>query len=112
MSTIQDYGFGVLNVRGKIAADVTAEEHVKVLATAQQWIDSAVSKTINMTGNMPWEAFKGVYRNAWELGCKGCATFNADGKRGALLVAAEGSNEENAISCLVADPATGQRDCG
>lgn len=107
---VEDYGVAFLNTRGKIAADVTAAEHIAVLSTAQRHIDSAVSKTINMTSTMPWADFKDIYKQAWELGCKGCATFNSDGKRGALLVAKD--ETEDAVSCLVADPITGQRDCG
>jgi len=111
-ATVSDYGAEFLNVRGKIASDVTAAEHIAVLAAAQHHIDSAVSKTINMTGAMPWNDFKDVYRQAWELGCKGCTTFNADGKRGALLVAKDTDVAEDGVSCLIADPLTGQRDCG
>ena len=110
-ATVQDYGVAYLQTRGKLAKDVTADEHIAVLATAQKHIDSAVSKTVNMTSQMPWEDFKGIYRKAWELGCKGCATFNADGKRGALLVAKDEPSTEEAVSCFV-DPTTGQRDCG
>ena len=110
MTTVKDYGVEFLNIRGKLSADVTAEEHINVLATAQDYMDSAVSKTINMTSAMPWEDFKAVYKRAWELGCKGCTTFNQDGKRMALLVAKDSSLSEDSISCFV-DPNTGQRDC-
>lgn len=110
LATVYDYGHHFLQISGKLAKDVTAEEHIAVLATAQKHVDSAVSKTVNMTSAMPWQDFKNIYRQAWELGCKGCATFNSDGKRGALLVAKDETTDE--VSCLIADPATGQRDCG
>ena len=112
IATVKDYGVAFLQTYGKIAANVTAREHIDVLATAQRHIDSAVSKTINMTSSMPWQDFKNVYREAWERGCKGCATFNADGKRGALLIAKDTGSAEDSVSCLIVDPATGQRDCG
>ena len=108
---VEDYGAAFLQTRGKLAKDVTAAEHIAVLSTAQRHIDSAVSKTVNMTSAMPWQDFKNVYRQAWELGCKGCATFNSDGKRGALLVAKD-ENTSDEVSCLMVDPTTGQRDCG
>jgi ribonucleoside-diphosphate reductase alpha chain len=78
-----DYGFSRLGVRGRRAAfgEVTAKQHVDVLTRAQNYVDSAVSKTINVTGDMPWEDFKGVYLRAYEKGAKGCTTFNSDGKR-------------------------------
>jgi ribonucleoside-diphosphate reductase alpha chain len=82
-----DYGFGHLNVRGKRTSmgEVTAEEHVRVLTTAQAHVDSAVSKTINCDGSMPWTDFCGVYDMAYEGGAKGCTTFNKDGKRMGLF---------------------------
>ena len=109
-SKVEDYGAAFLQTRGKLAKDVTAAEHIAVLATAQKHIDSAVSKTVNMTSAMPWQDFKDTYRQAWELGCKGCATFNSDGKRGGLLIAKDETSDE--VSCLMVDPTTGQRDCG
>jgi ribonucleoside-diphosphate reductase alpha chain len=114
IATIEDYGASTLRVQGKLSLQVTALEHIHVLAAAQRHVDSAVSKTVNMTSAMPWQDFKELYSKAWELGCKGCATFNADGKRMALLVAkdeASGPGEAD-VSCLVPDPSTGQVECG
>lgn len=103
-SKLDDYGASILGIRGKLSADVTAVEHVNVLTTAQRYIDSACSKTINMNGEtMPWSDFKDIYKRAWEGGAKGCTTFNAVGKRMALLTA-EGEQ------CSI-DPETGRRDC-
>lgn len=112
LATVSDYGVAFLDTRGKLASQVTADEHINVLATAQKFIDSAVSKTVNMTSAMPWQDFKDLYTRAYDLGCKGCATFNADGKRGALLVAQDTSSGEEGVSCLIVDPETGQRECG
>lgn len=103
---IEDYGSKFLNTKGKLTRDVTADEHVNVLTCAQTYIDSSVSKTINMTGEMPWEDFKNIYRRAWEGGAKGCTTFNKDGKRMALLT----ESKEEALVCAI-DAETGQRDC-
>ena len=112
MAEVEDYGLAFLGVRGKLAADVTVQEHLDVLMTAQRSVDSAVSKTVNMTSAMPWNDFKQLYQMAWAYGCKGCATFNSDGKRGALLVAKDNSALEEPVSCYVPDPTTGQKECG
>jgi ribonucleoside-diphosphate reductase alpha chain len=104
--TIEDYGSAFLGVKGKLAKDVTAQEHVNVLLTAQRCVDSAVTKTINMDGSiMPWDDFCGIYSQVWRGGGKGCTTYNISGKRMGLLSAAEGQ------SCEI-DPLTGKRDCG
>lgn len=106
ITTINDYGAEFLGVRGKLTADVTAAEHVAVLVTAQKHVDSAVSKTCNVTGDMPWEDFKGIYTAAYKGGAKGCTTFNQDGKKMALLTAS--SPAEGAACEIKAD---GSRSC-
>lgn len=103
---IEDYGSKFLGVKGKLARDVTAHEHIQTLLVAQRFVDSAVSKTCNMTGKMPWEEFKDLYRLAWEGGAKGCTTFNSDGKRMTLL----SESADEAIACRI-DTETGARDC-
>lgn len=102
---VSDYGYRELGVEGKLAADVTAEEHVAVLKVASQYVDSAVSKTCNVDGSMPWEDFKNIYVDAWQSGCKGCTTFNKDGKRMGILL---GKTEESQCSI---DPETGRKEC-
>ena len=102
----EDYGVKFLGVRGKVSSEVTAAEHLAVLSTAQELVDSAVSKTCNVDGTMPWEEFKNIYFQAWESGCKGCTTYNKDGKRGAVLV--EVKQPEGV--CRI-DPETGRKEC-
>src|SRR5580765_82031 len=115
IETLEDYGSKFLNTKGKLASDVTAQEHLNVLITAQKYLDSAASKTINMDGRkMPWEDFKSIYQTVWEKGGKGCSTFNIAGKRGALL--SDSESDEPSIpdieydSCEL-DPMTGRRSC-
>lgn len=107
--TVEDYGIRFLGVRGKLAADVTAQEHLDVLSVAQQYVDSAVSKTVNMTSKMPWSDFKDLYMKAWKNRCKGLSTFRQDGKRGALLVSSE--NEQSTSQCTI-DLESGRKECG
>lgn len=105
---VQDYGVGVLGVRGRQAADISAEEHLGVLATAYQYVDSAVSKTCNVSPSMPWDDFKDIYMQAWKAGCKGCTTFNPGGKRMGILQATPA--EEQGEACYI-DPNTGKKTC-
>jgi ribonucleoside-diphosphate reductase alpha chain len=59
-----------------ISADqVPVREHVDVQAAAQRWIDSSISKTINVPTDYDFEAFKDIYLYAHEKGLKGCTTF-------------------------------------
>ena len=111
--TMRDYGYAVFGVRGKATSRVTVDEHLGVLAVAQRNVDSAVSKTCNVPGTMPWDEFCGVYKKAWELGCKGLTTFNADGKRMALLTAKseERTDEQEPSGACTIDPVSGERSC-
>lgn len=108
VEVLEDYGAKFLSVQGKLCHQVTAAEHVGVLITAQQYVDSAVAKTINMDGEiMEWGDFKKIYSSAWEHGAKGCTTFNISGKRMALLKTVK--DEEGQI-CKI-DSETGRREC-
>jgi ribonucleoside-diphosphate reductase alpha chain len=86
---IQDYGVRVFGVTGKRCADVTIDEHLAVLAAASKRVDSAVSKTCNVSPTMPWNEFKSIYDKAYALGCKGITTFNPGGKRFGVLRSAD-----------------------
>jgi ribonucleotide reductase alpha subunit len=55
--------------------DITAQQHIDVQAAAQKWIDSAISKTVNIPTDYPFEDFKDVYLYAIEKKLKGVATF-------------------------------------
>ena len=110
VETIEDYGVRVFNVWGKTASECTIEDHLRVLISAYKYVDSAVSKTCNVSPDMPWEDFKAVYFRAWEGGCKGCSTFNVEGKRMGILKKKEEDAAETTEACLF-DPETGTKTC-
>ena len=85
---VRDYGVENFGTDPKTSSQVTAREHIDVLACAQNYCDSAVSKTCNVDGTMAWEDFKDIYARAYRMGAKGCSVFNKDGKRMAALVEA------------------------
>ena len=55
--------------------NITADEHLAILEAAQPWIDSGISKTVNVPTDYPFEDFKNLYLKAWHKGLKGLATF-------------------------------------
>ena len=107
---VQDYGYREWGIRGRLSTEVSAREHISVLATAAQRVDSAVSKTCNVAPDMPWEEFKGLYTRAYNLGAKGCTTFNPGGKRLGIFVAKNRQAVAEGESCEI-DLASGRRSC-
>lgn len=106
---VSDYGFREFGIRGVLSHEVSAQQHIDILSAASALVDSAVSKTINTDGSMEWNAFKGIYVQAFERGCKGCTTFNKDGRRMGMMRKKE-TEEPEGQSCSI-DPMTGKRDC-
>lgn len=112
-TTMHDYGYGVLGVRGRVASEVTVDEHLDVLLTAQKSVDSAVSKTCNVGEDVSYEDFKNIYVKAFEGGAKGCTTFRASGLKMGILTAkapTEGAKKQEDFACKY-DPVTGTRSC-
>jgi len=71
-----------------IASDtVTPKQHVDVQAAAQKWVDSSISKTINVPTDFAYEKFQDTYLYAAEQGLKGCTTFrfNPEAFQGVLV---------------------------
>jgi len=60
-------------------------DHVVMQAAAQKYIDSSISKTINVPEDLPFDAFVDVYVKAYESGCKGCTTYRPNPVTGSVL---------------------------
>ncbi|MDE0944192.1 MAG: adenosylcobalamin-dependent ribonucleoside-diphosphate reductase [Alphaproteobacteria bacterium] len=97
---VSDYAYRQYRVRFGEAAQlpdyfVTAEalapsDHVAMQAAAQKYIDASISKTINLPEDISFEAFKHVYMQAYDQGCKGCTTYRPNEITGAVLEAGDG----------------------
>ena len=82
-------------------------DHVKMQAAAQKWVDSSISKTINCAEDIGFEAFKDVYMEAYETGCKGCTTYRPNDVTGSVLtVAEEKPKAPEVVSSTGAEPRT------
>jgi ribonucleoside-diphosphate reductase alpha chain len=67
------------------AQSLTPADHVIMQAAVQKFVDSAISKTINVPVELPFEDFKDIYILAYESGCKGCTTYRPNEITGAVL---------------------------
>jgi ribonucleoside-diphosphate reductase alpha chain len=69
------------------AQDLAPAEHVRMQAAVQRYVDSAISKTVNVPENISFEAFQEVYLDAYRSGCKGCTTYRPNAVTGSILEA-------------------------
>jgi ribonucleoside-diphosphate reductase alpha chain len=66
-------------------ADLSPKDHIAMQAAAQEWVDSGISKTVNCPEDIPFDAFKDIYRAAYDAGCKGCTTYRPNAITGSVL---------------------------
>jgi ribonucleoside-diphosphate reductase alpha chain len=71
------------------AHDLAAEDHIKVLAATQKYIDNGVSKTINAHENDTVESVDKLYRLAYELGVKSVSYYRDGSRKGQVLKSLE-----------------------
>jgi ribonucleoside-diphosphate reductase alpha chain len=65
--------------------ELTPEAHLQIQAAMQPYIDNAISKTINIPRDFPFEKLASVYTQAYELGLKGCTVFRPNPVTGTIL---------------------------
>jgi len=58
-----------------VSQDITAEEHVRMQAAIQAFVDNSISKTVNFPSGTTVEDVEQAYMLAWRLGCKGLTVY-------------------------------------
>jgi ribonucleoside-diphosphate reductase alpha chain len=108
---LRDFVFDTFGIKGETTDDLSVDDHLNMQIAVQPYIDSAVSKTINVGSQVSFVEFKEVYMKAWKGKLKGVTTFRLDGKRYGILNKVEPEAMEAGASCFI-DPDTGQKECG
>ncbi len=67
------------------ALEMSAADHMKMLQVVQPFIDTSISKTVNVPADYPYDDFKDLYLQAWKAGLKGLATYRPNSVLGAVL---------------------------
>jgi ribonucleoside-diphosphate reductase alpha chain len=67
------------------ALQMSALDHMRMLEAVQPYIDTSISKTVNVPEDYPYEAFRNLYLEAWKAGLKGLATYRPNSILGAVL---------------------------
>ncbi|WP_425256711.1 adenosylcobalamin-dependent ribonucleoside-diphosphate reductase [Rubrivivax sp. RP6-9] len=67
------------------ALELQAADHAAMVAAVAPFIDTAISKTVNVPADYPYEDFQDLYRQAWAAGLKGLATYRPNAVLGSVL---------------------------
>lgn len=67
------------------AMELSAEMHKDMVAAVAPFIDSAISKTVNVAEDYPYDDFKNLYLSAWQSGLKGITTYRPNSVRAGVL---------------------------
>ncbi|MEW5718272.1 MAG: ribonucleotide reductase N-terminal alpha domain-containing protein [Chloroflexota bacterium] len=81
-----------------VASDITPEQHVRMQAALQAFVDNSMSKTINFPATATPEDVEKAYFLAWKLGCKGITVYVAGSRDQVVLETRETSAKKSAPS--------------
>jgi ribonucleoside-diphosphate reductase alpha chain len=76
------------------ALEISAIDHMKMVAAVAPYIDTSISKTVNVPADYPYEDFKHLYTEAWKAGLKGLATYRPNSVLGSVLSVTSEKKEE------------------
>jgi ribonucleoside-diphosphate reductase alpha chain len=78
------------------ALEMRALDHLRMVQAVQPFIDTAISKTVNVPEDYPFDDFRELYSQAWHAGLKGLATYRPNTVLGSVL-SASADNPQPAV---------------
>ena len=84
------------------ALAMPATDHLAMMEAVQPFVDTAISKTVNVPADYPYDDFKGLYQQAWRAQLKGLATYRPNAILGSVLDT--GPTPETTASVATVDP--------
>ena len=89
------------------ALEISAADHLAMAAAVAPYVDSSISKTVNVAADYPYEDFRGLYAAAWKAGLKGLATYRPNAVVGQVLSATLGGRDADPACSECELPDTG-----
>ena len=93
--TVEDHAYRVYRAMGgdvgKLpeyfvsALEISAADHMLMVAAVAPYVDAAISKTVNVPEDYPYSEFQDLYMEAWRRGLKGITTYRPNSILGAVL---------------------------
>lgn len=71
--------------QSSLANNIDWKQRVKLQAAAQNWVDHAISSTINLPEDVDCQTVSDIYMTAWKAGCKGITIYR-EGSRSGVIV--------------------------
>jgi ribonucleoside-diphosphate reductase alpha chain len=67
------------------ALEISAQAHEQMVAAVAPYVDTSISKTVNVPADYPYSEFEDLYMVAWKSGLKGLATYRPNSVLGSVL---------------------------
>ncbi|MGB6054060.1 MAG: adenosylcobalamin-dependent ribonucleoside-diphosphate reductase, partial [Burkholderiaceae bacterium] len=93
--TVEDHAYRVYRALGHdveqlppafvSALEISATDHMLMMAAVAPYVDAAISKTVNVPEDYPYDDFRDLYLQAWHQGLKGITTYRPNSVLGAVL---------------------------
>src|SRR6266581_3903789 len=80
------------------ALELSASAHERMVAAVAPYVDTSISKTVNVPETYPYEDFQGLYFEAWKSGLKGLATYRPNNIIGSVLSVGQESRPQDFVS--------------
>ncbi|MBA4267338.1 MAG: ribonucleoside-diphosphate reductase, adenosylcobalamin-dependent, partial [Comamonadaceae bacterium] len=84
------------------ALAMTAGEHIAMMEAVQPFVDTAISKTVNVAADYPFDDFKDLYQKAWRAHLKGMATYRPNSILGSVLDTGSAAGDAAAAAAIAA----------
>ncbi len=117
--TVQDHAFRLYHELGGDTAklpeyfvsalEMTPQNHIAMMEAVQPFVDTAISKTVNVPADCAYDDFKGLYQQAWQARLKGLATYRPNDILGSVLdtgaaAAPAAAGAAQPVAATAADP--------
>ena len=79
------------------ALAMSAQDHIAMMEAVQPFVDTAISKTVNVPQDYPFDDFRDLYTNAWRAGLKGLATYRPNAGLASILSVAPALPDEDPL---------------
>ncbi|WP_114649784.1 adenosylcobalamin-dependent ribonucleoside-diphosphate reductase [Pseudothauera hydrothermalis] len=85
------------------ALEISAQAHKDMVAAVAPYVDTSISKTVNVPADYPYAEFEDLYLTAWKAGLKGLATYRPNSVLGSVLSVTPSAEQKQPHDVEIAD---------